>query len=210
LLLNTILYFFSFILVQWVIPISKNAVIALNEDNYIIFIEKLVKLGIPNIYLWLTMFYAIFHCALNLFGELTRFGDRQFYKDWWNSSYIDEYWRTWNLPTHYWLMRHMYNPLRRKKINKFVCGFMVFFFSAVFHEYLISGALGKLHYSAFIAMLANWPASLVQENLRKMKLINDNTVLHNVTFWISFCLLGQPLCFLLYFRSYYAQNPHLL
>ena len=43
------------------------------------------------------MFYAFFHCALYLLAELTRFGDRQFYKDWWNSSFIDEYWRTWNL-----------------------------------------------------------------------------------------------------------------
>lgn len=47
--------------------------------------------------MWLIMFYAFFHCALNLFAEITRFGDRQFYKDWWNCSFIDEYWRTWNL-----------------------------------------------------------------------------------------------------------------
>jgi hypothetical protein len=34
---------------------------------------------------------------LNFMAEITKFGDRQFYKDWWNSSFIDEYWRTWNL-----------------------------------------------------------------------------------------------------------------
>lgn len=43
------------------------------------------------------MFYSLFHCMLNFMAEITYFGDRQFYKDWWNSSYIDEYWRTWNL-----------------------------------------------------------------------------------------------------------------
>ena len=156
------------------------------------------------------MFYSLFHCILNLIAEITKFGDRQFYKDWWNSSFIDEYWRTWNLPTHYWLMRHIYNPLRRKKVNKFLGGFIVFFISAVFHEYIISGALGKLHYSAFIAMLANWPASIIQETLRKMKKIRENTVVHNVSFWISFCFLGQPLCIILYFYSYYQDNPQYL
>jgi diacylglycerol O-acyltransferase 1 len=107
-------------------------------------------------------------------------------------------------------MRHIYNPLRRKKIHRFLCGFIVFFVSAVFHEYIISGALGGLHYSAFIAMLANWPASLIQELLRKSKKINRDTVVHNVMFWISFVFLGQPLCFILYFKSYYAENPQYL
>lgn len=107
-------------------------------------------------------------------------------------------------------MRHIYNPLRRKKIHRAVCGFIVFFISALFHEYIISGALGRLHFSAFVAMLANYPASVIQEILRKSNKINKNTVLHNVFFWISFCFLGQPLCFILYFKSYYAENPQYL
>lgn len=165
-------------------------------------------MGIPNLYLWLLMFYTLFHCMLNLSAELTRFGDRQFYKDWWNSNFIDEYWRTWNLPTHYWLMRHIYNPLRRKKVSKFLSGFFVFFISAVFHEYLISGALGKLHISAFVAMMLNFPASIIQEPLKKAQ--KSPTVMHNISFWISFVFLGQPLCIIIYFYSYYTQNPQYL
>lgn len=33
-------------------------------------------------------------------AQLTRFGDREFYKDWWNAATIGEYWKTWNMPVH--------------------------------------------------------------------------------------------------------------
>ena len=62
--------------------------------------ERVLKLGLPNLYCWLAMFYCLFHLWLNILGELTRFGDREFYKDWWNASTVGEYWRTWNMPVH--------------------------------------------------------------------------------------------------------------
>jgi len=34
---------------------------------------------------------------LNILAEILRFGDREFYKDWWNAKTIDEYWRKWNM-----------------------------------------------------------------------------------------------------------------
>lgn len=41
---------------------------------------------IPNLYIWLLMFYCFFHLWLNILAELLRFGDRAFYKDWWNAE----------------------------------------------------------------------------------------------------------------------------
>ena len=32
------------------------------------------------------------------------FGDRLFYRDWWNANTIEAYWRLWNLPVHYWMV----------------------------------------------------------------------------------------------------------
>ena len=61
-----------------------------------------LRLAIANTYLWLLMFYAYFHLYLNLWAEVLRFGDRVFYKDWWNSSEIGSYWRLWNMPVHLW------------------------------------------------------------------------------------------------------------
>jgi hypothetical protein len=40
----------------------------------------LMKLALPSFVVWLLGFYTMFHCCLNITGELTRFADRQFYK----------------------------------------------------------------------------------------------------------------------------------
>ena len=44
--------------------------------------EHLLKISIPNTYVWLLGFYWFFHLWMNLLAELTRFGDRLFYRDW--------------------------------------------------------------------------------------------------------------------------------
>lgn len=38
---------------------------------------------VPNHLLWLMFFYWFFHSSMNFTAELLRFGDRQFYNDWW-------------------------------------------------------------------------------------------------------------------------------
>ena len=55
--------------------------------------------------------YPIIFCAC-------RFGDREFYKDWWNASTVGEYWRLWNMPVHKWLLRHIYYPALRKGLSR--------------------------------------------------------------------------------------------
>jgi len=69
----------------------------MKNDDYMMILERIMKLAIPNVYGWILMFYGFFHCWMNFLAELTRFSDRNFYKDWWNSIYLDQYWRTWNL-----------------------------------------------------------------------------------------------------------------
>lgn len=77
-------------------------------------LERVLKLSIPTIYVWLCIFYCVFHCWLNILGELLRFGDRGFYREWWNATTIDQYWRLWNIPVHKWLARHVYFPMIRR------------------------------------------------------------------------------------------------
>lgn len=38
---------------------------------------------IPNHIIWLLFFYWFFHSSLNFMAEILRFGDREFYRDWW-------------------------------------------------------------------------------------------------------------------------------
>ncbi len=133
----------AFLVAQVVRPVLHDMTEELQDGNMRmlsvhIIAEYLLKLGIASCYIWLLVFYGFFHVLFNLLAQLLRFGDRVFYRDWWNSSNLSSYWRLWNLPVHYWLVRHLYFPCIRRGVSKSGAMFLVFFFSAVMHELLIS------------------------------------------------------------------------
>ena len=49
-------------------------------------LERIMKLSLSVSLIWLAMFYSFFHAYLYFWAEITMFGDRLFYRDWWNSS----------------------------------------------------------------------------------------------------------------------------
>ena len=53
-------------------------------------VERVLKLSLPSTYSWVVMFVALFDCYLTLLAELTRFGDRAFFGDWWNARSVGE------------------------------------------------------------------------------------------------------------------------
>ena len=63
---------------------------------------------------------SLFHLHLNVLGELTRFGDREFYRDFWNAATLGDYWRSWNMPVHKFLLRTVYFPAMRAGVSR--CG----------------------------------------------------------------------------------------
>jgi diacylglycerol O-acyltransferase-1 len=69
-------------------------------------------------------------------------------------------------------MRHIFNPMRRRGYSKFNNGLVTFFVSAIFHEYIVSGALGIVSYYAFLAMFLNFPMSIAQEYIKKTKVFS--------------------------------------
>lgn len=73
-------------------PTLQTSLVPMQHMDVLSIVERLLKLSIPNTYVWLWGFYLYFHLWLNFLAELTRFGDRQFYKDWWNARTIDRYW----------------------------------------------------------------------------------------------------------------------
>lgn len=168
-------------------------------------VEVLLKLCIPNTYCWLAFFYLYFHLLLNLLAELLRFGDRVFYKDWWNSSEVSSYWRLWNLPVHYWLMRHIYFPAIRKGASKNMAMLFVFFLSAVLHEILISVPFHMVQtwsYS-FLGMMGQVPLVALTKRLGEKF---PGSSIGNVIFWITFCIIGQPTAAILYAIDYWKQG----
>lgn len=88
----------------------------------------------PITILLILLFYIVFENILNVFGELTKFADRQFYDEWWNSSTFEEFNRLWNKPVHNFLYRHVYLECMVKyRLGKQVAQLMTFFFSALLH-----------------------------------------------------------------------------
>jgi len=146
--------FLSFVLMVFLIaqiigPNLKQMMQELQEGEKVfsihIFAEYLLKLGMASTYIWLLVFYGYFHVFFNLLAEILKFGDRVFYRDWWNSSNLSSYWRLWNIPVHYWLVRHLYFPCIRIGLSKSGAMFTVFFFSAIIHEMLISVSVVICH-----------------------------------------------------------------
>jgi diacylglycerol O-acyltransferase-1 len=193
----------SFLVAQIVTPNLAKLLSDLETTNgrytYSILAEYWLKLSIANTYIWLLVFYFYFHLYLNLFAELLRFGDRVFYKDWWNSSEVSAYWRLWNLPVHYWLVRHLFFPCVRLNIPKTAATFIVFLFSAVMHELLISIPFHILRPWSFLGMMGQVPLVVLTKYLyRKF----PGSSVGNILFWVSFCVVGQPMAILLYTIDY--------
>ena len=182
---------------QYIFPLVEGTLPLLSEPNpsFWALIERHLRLAIPSLYVWLLMFFALFHCWLNVLAEITRFADREFYLDWWNSMTFGEFWRLWNRPVHLWVMRHLYHPLRSAGLNAALSGVVVFFISAVGHEYIMSGALKILSYWAFLAMMVQVPMIIVMD---KLKGVLAGTQVGNVVFWVSFTMVGEPLAVLIY------------
>jgi len=184
-------------------PIIKNSLVAFDTKDYVHLLERVLKLSVPNACIWLLMFYGFFHSWLNLTGELLRFGDRLFYKDWWNAQTLDVYWRQWNLPVHNWVVRHVYAPSLRHGLSSIQAQVIAFFLSAALHEILISVPCHRFRLWAFWGMLGQLPL-IALTRLVAIKL--KRPVWGNVVFWASFLVFGQPVMLLLYASDYITQS----
>ena len=142
---------------QHVVPKCSESLIHFEQRNYLMIFASIVALATPCTYIWLALFYWLFHTWTNMCAELTRFADRRFYADWWNAGNLAEYWRKWNYPIHNWLARHCYFPLVRRGLSSEVARLITFLLSAILHEYLIVGIFRRLNFYAFAAMALNIP-----------------------------------------------------
>ncbi|PWA85409.1 diacylglycerol O-acyltransferase 1 [Artemisia annua] len=194
--------FMGFIIEQYINPIVKNSRHPLKGD-ILYAIERVLKLSVPNLYVWLCMFYCFFHLWLNILAELLRFGDREFYKDWWNAQTVEEYWRLWNMPVHKWIVRHLYFPCLRNGIPKGAAILIAFFMSAVFHELCIAVPCHIFKFWAFIGIMFQVPLVLVTSYLQNKF---QNSMVGNIIFWCFFSILGQPMCVLLYYHDVMNQK----
>eukprot|EP00033_Pygsuia_biforma_P001812 GCRY01002025.1.p1 GENE.GCRY01002025.1~~GCRY01002025.1.p1 ORF type:complete len:399 (-),score=23.49 GCRY01002025.1:227-1423(-) len=164
------------------------------------FVVSLMKICLPNIYIWLLGFYIVFHLYLNIWAEITRFADSRFYLDWWNATTLIEFWHRWNLPVHCFLKQHIYQPLQHSGCSRMMSSVLVFFVSACFHELVISVACRTFQLYAFSALMMQIPMTYLTARFTRGKQIG------NIIFWLSF-LFGQPYAVVMYYDVYLKNFP---
>uniref|UniRef100_A0A3Q3FXM3 O-acyltransferase n=1 Tax=Labrus bergylta TaxID=56723 RepID=A0A3Q3FXM3_9LABR len=181
---------------QWMVPTIQNSMKPFQEMDFSRMVERLLKLAVPNHLIWLIFFYWFFHSSMNFVAELLQFGDREFYRDWWNSETVTYFWANWNIPVHKWCLRHFYKPMLKRGTNKFLAQTAVFLVSAFFHEYLVSVPLKMFRLWAFMGMMAQVPLAWFVG-----RFLNGNY--GNAAVWISL-IIGQPVAVLMYVHDYYV------
>lgn len=184
---------------QWIVPTLQKAIAPIHKLEGSRMLERLLRLAIPNHFMWLIFFYWFFHSVLNVIAEILRFADREFYRDWWNSETIVYFWQAWNIPVHKWCTRHLYKPILRSGGSKFMAQVAVFLLSAFFHEYMVSIPLHVFPFWAFMGMIAQIPLSGVTY------WVSTRYSGHygNMMVWFSL-IVGQPMAILAYVYQYYV------
>lgn len=80
--------------------------------------------------------------------------------------------------------------------SKAIATLVVFAFSAVMHEVIISLPFRYIAGHAFIGMLAQAPLIMLTKYMDRRY---DNAFIGNAVFWCSFCVFGQPMGIILYY-----------
>lgn len=189
---------------QYASPVLRNSLDKIATRNVASIVERMMKLSTISLVIWLAGFFVLFESLLNLQAELTRFADRDFYGDWWNSASLGAYWRSWNKPVYQFMKRHVYVPMIARGHGPITGSAAVFLLSAALHELLVGAPTHNVIGVAFTGMMLQLPLVIATQPLERMQGRNGK-VLGNCVFWVSFCLVGQPLGALLYFFAWQAK-----
>ncbi|RHZ82716.1 hypothetical protein Glove_104g28 [Diversispora epigaea] len=164
-------------------------------------LDCMLQMLFPFMVNYLLLFYITFECICNFFAELTRFADRNFYDDWWNSTTWDEFARKWNKPVHRFLLRHVYQfSIESYKLSKRDATFMTFFLSSLIHELVMVVVSKKFRMYLFCFQMLQLPLIA----LSKLPLIKDKKWFGNGFFWLGL-FLGPPILGILYCREVFMQ-----
>ncbi|KAF9904987.1 hypothetical protein EC991_002169 [Linnemannia zychae] len=186
-----------FLIEQYATPTLQNSVRAVDQLAFGTMLERILKLSTTSVLIWLLMFYTFFHATFNALAEMLYFGDRAFYLAWWNAGSVGRYWALWNRPVYIFFKRHIYLPMVTAGASPLLASFVIFTFSAIMHEILIGLPTHLIYGYAFAGMFFQIPLIALTRPLEKWR--GTGTGLGNMIFWVSFTILGQPACALLYY-----------
>lgn len=216
--------FIWFCTVQYAAPVLENSLSSISTLRVASIVERLLKLSTISLVIWLAGFFALFQSSLNALAEITRFGDRNFYDDWWNATSLRDYWNMWNKPVHAFMRRHVYSPMMGRGYGQNLSFLAVFFVSAVLHEMAVgvpthniigtsctrgsNKRVDDLTQSigvAFLGMMSQLPLIVMTDMVKNMVGGHRGKTIGNCTFWITFTVLGQPFAALIYYYAWQAK-----
>lgn len=183
---------------EFILPVLSSSALRLKHtttflDAALIFAETVSSLLFPFMVTFLLVFLSIFEYVLGFFAEITRFADRRFYSDWWNSQDWMEFSREWNIPVHNFFRRHVYEASRTANLPKPAATALTFFVSAIAHEVIMGCITRKFRGYGFVLMMLQIPSVAVQ----RLPGVREKALLNNVLFWV-FMILGLSLLCALY------------
>lgn len=150
------------------------------------------RLLLPCSAFFLLFFFFVFEYWCNLFAELTRFADRQFYTDWWNGISFYDFSTRWNVPVHRFLQKHVYRELLdtfHRSVG--TARFLTFLVSSLFHELVMFIMMGPSKYTfsfVFLFQMLQLPLISVVVGSGWAR---RNVNLANWLFWILL-VIGLP------------------
>lgn len=186
---------------EFILPVLQDSTIRLDNassvlDTLLILAETISWLLFPFMLIFLLVFLVIFEYVLGAFAEITRFADRHFYSDWWNSTDWMEFSREWNVPVYSFLRRHVY-ATSRPTIGRNMATIITFLISAIGHEIVMACITKKIRGYGFICQMLQLPIVMLQ----RTRWIRQHKTANNVLFWISM-ILGLSLVSHPLFRYY--------
>ncbi|ATY63677.1 sterol o-acyltransferase (APE2) [Cordyceps militaris] len=161
-------------------------------ETLLVLAETISWLLFPFMLTFLLVFLVIFEYVLGAMAEMTRFADRRFYADWWNSTDWMEFSREWNIPVHAFLRRHVYSA-SRPFTGRAGATALTFLISAVGHEIVMGCITKKLRGYGFICQMLQLPIVMLQ----RTPWVRGRRTLNNVCFWSSM-IMGLSLICALY------------
>jgi len=167
------------------------------SDPDVFELDAMIRLNVPMSFFFIAGFMLVFDCLLTFVSELTYFGDRFFYEDWWNSTSFKEFSRKWNRPIHEFLHRHIYTHAMEKigmKQNSALVG--TFVFSIALHEIILTGCFHQ-----FFPVLAFF--SLMQlplYHIMDIKLFKGNRFGNFLV--LASLIISFPMLSILYAKGY--------
>ena len=143
--------------------------------------------------------FLVLHVVQNIGAEMTRFADRKFYDDWWNSRTFSVFYRKWNGVVHDFIHAYLYSDmiefLHLSKLTSLLLSFII---SALIHEYLVCVAMG--FFLPILAILFTGPG-LIFILLTK----NKTGRVWNIFMWLMLTT-GNAMLMVSYMREYFMRS----